>query len=110
MSLRKRVEEEDYYCLVQCDCGRKYKPEEMFLCYFCSKIKCNFCLITEAGIFRCKGYCNEDLPSAKKEKTCCNKCLECTKLNKIPEVWRCDDCLFKLSNRRMTRNSYAKPY
>ena len=77
MSLRKRVEEEDYYCLVQCDCGRKYKPEEMFLCYFCSKIKCNFCLITEAGIFRCKGYCNEDLPSAKKEKTCCNKCLEC---------------------------------
>ena len=46
---------------------------------------------------------------------CCEDCpnvahLECTKLNKIPEVWRCDDCLFKLSNRRMTRNSYAKPY
>ena len=77
MSLRKRAEEEDYYCLVQCDCGRKYKPEEMLLCYFCSKIKCNFCLITEAGIFQCQGLCNEDLSSAKKEKTCCNKCLEC---------------------------------
>ena len=46
---------------------------------------------------------------------CCEDCpnvahLECTKLDKVPEVWRCDDCLFKLSNRRMTRNSYAKPY
>ena len=46
---------------------------------------------------------------------CCEDCpnvahLECTKLNKIPEAWRCEDCLFKLSNRRMTRNSYAKPY
>ena len=36
--------------------------------------------------------------------------LECTKLTKIPEAWRCEDCLFKLTNRRMTRNSYAKPY
>ena len=46
---------------------------------------------------------------------CCEDCpnvahLECTKLDRIPEIWRCDDCLFKLSNRRMTRNSYAKPY
>ena len=46
---------------------------------------------------------------------CCEDCpnvahLECTKLSKMPEIWRCDDCLFKLSNRRMTRNSYAKPY
>ena len=46
---------------------------------------------------------------------CCEDCpnvahLECTKLTKIPEAWRCEDCLFKLSNRRMTRNSYAKPY
>ena len=46
---------------------------------------------------------------------CCEDCpnvahLECTKLTKIPEAWRCEDCLFKLTNRRMTRNSYAKPY
>ena len=46
---------------------------------------------------------------------CCEDCpnvahLTCTKLNKVPDVWRCDDCLFKLSNRRLTRNSYAKPY
>ena len=77
MSFRKILEEEDYYCLVQCDCGRKYKPEEMFLCYFCNKIKCNFCLITEAGIFQCKGFCNEDLSSSKKIKITCDKCLEC---------------------------------
>ena len=64
--LRNMEEESDYYCLVQCDCGRKYKPEEMFLCYCCSKIKCNFCLITEANIFRCKGVCNEDISSTKK--------------------------------------------
>ena len=46
---------------------------------------------------------------------CCEDCpnvahLSCTKLSKVPDVWRCDDCLFKLSNRRLTRNSYAKPY
>ena len=46
---------------------------------------------------------------------CCEDCpnvahLYCTKLNKVPDVWRCDDCLYKLSNRRLTRNSYAKPY
>ena len=46
---------------------------------------------------------------------CCEDCpnvahLTCTKLNKVPDVWRCDDCLFKLSNKRLTRNSYAKPY
>jgi len=77
MSLRKKVEEEDYYCLVQCDCGRKHKPEEMFLCYFCSKIKCNFCLITEATIFRCPGFCPADSTPVKNEKNCCNECLEC---------------------------------
>jgi len=46
---------------------------------------------------------------------CCEDCpnvahLTCTKLNKVPDAWRCEDCLLKLSNRRMTRNSYAKPY
>ena len=55
-------------------------------------------------------FCNE-----YGDVMCCEDCpnvahLECTKLDNIPEVWRCDDCLFKLSNRRMTRNSYAKPY
>ena len=77
MTLRKLLEEEDYYCLVQCDCGRKFKPDEMFLCYFCNKIKCHFCLITEAGIFQCKGFCNDDLSSSKKGKITCDKCLEC---------------------------------
>ena len=76
-SLRNIDEEADYYCLVQCDCGRKYKPEEMFLCYCCSKIKCNFCLITEANIFHCKGICNKEVPSTKKTRTSCEKCLEC---------------------------------
>ena len=78
MSLSKKIEEEeDYYCLVECDCGRKYIQEEMFICNFCKKIKCNFCLITEAGIFRCKGFCNEDISSMKKNTTTCKKCLEC---------------------------------
>lgn len=77
MSLRKRIEDEDYYCLVQCNCGRKYIPEEMFICNFCKKIKCKFCLITEVGVFRCKGFCNEDISSTKKHILTCKKCLEC---------------------------------
>ena len=32
--------------------------------------------------------------------------LKCTELTKLPEVWRCDECLFKLTNRRLTRNVY----
>ena len=49
------------------------------------------------------------------EVLCCEDCpnvahLSCTQLNKAPEFWRCDDCLFKLSNKRLTRSSYAKPY
>ena len=49
------------------------------------------------------------------ELMCCEDCpnvahLSCTKLNKVPDIWRCDECLYKLSNRRLTRNSYAKPY
>ena len=98
--LRKKAEEEDYYCLVQCDCGRKYNPEDMFLCYFCSKIKCNSCLITEAGVFRCKGFCADDLPSSKKNCTTCQKCLECplcftpliTKLFKGKYYLYCTSC------------------
>ena len=98
--LRKRADEEDYYCLVQCDCGRKYNPEDMFLCYFCSKIKCNSCLITEAGVFRCKGFCADDLPSSKKNCTTCQKCLECplcftpliTKLFKGKYYLYCTSC------------------
>ena len=78
MSLRKKLEDEDFYCLVQCDCGRKYKPEQMLLCYFCQKIKCNFCLITEASVFQCQSgiFCSDDL-SIKKNKVSCDKCLEC---------------------------------
>ena len=77
MTLRKKIEEEDYYCLVQCNCGRKFTPEEMYICNFCKKIKCNFCLITEAGVFRCKGFCNEDISSTKKHIISCKNCLEC---------------------------------
>jgi hypothetical protein len=77
-SLRNIEEEADYYCLVQCDCGRKYKPEEMFLCYYCSKIRCNFCLITEANKFHCKNIiCKKDESPIKKTRTSCDKCLEC---------------------------------
>ena len=77
MSLKEKIEEEDYYCLVQCECGRKYKPEEMYLCYFCNKIKCNFCLISEAGIFQCKCSFSENLNASKKSMLTCEKCLEC---------------------------------
>ena len=81
MSLRKRLEEEDYYCLVQCDCGRKYKQEDMLLCYLCQKLKCNYCLITEPNIFQCKANCSNSLSTSlstpSKNRLTCEKCLEC---------------------------------
>lgn len=77
MSLGKKPEEDDYYCLVECECGRKYKPEEMLFCACCKKIRCNFCLITEANLFQCKGFCTESLSASSKNKLTCDKCLEC---------------------------------
>lgn len=26
-------ESEDFYCFIVCECGRKYKAEEMYVCY-----------------------------------------------------------------------------
>ena len=53
-------------------------------------------------------YCNEygDL-------ICCEDCpnvahLSCAQLKKEPEIWRCPECLYKLSNRRLTRSSYIQ--
>lgn len=26
-------EKDDYYCHIVCECGRKYRAEEMYICY-----------------------------------------------------------------------------
>ena len=69
---------EDYYCLVQCDCRRKFRPEEMYICYACKKIKCQYCLRTEGQLFQCKAGCpNQFTTGTKNAKFCCKYCLEC---------------------------------
>ena len=73
-------DDEDYYCLVQCGCGRKYKPENMFICYVCKEIKCKFCIIIEGQKLQCKAGCTNQFVSDSKTKNikfCCSNCLEC---------------------------------
>lgn len=73
-------DEEDYYCLVQCGCGRKYKPEDLYICYVCKEIKCQYCTITEGKKFQCKAGCVNQFVSDSKTKNikfCCSNCLEC---------------------------------
>ena len=73
-------DEEDYYCLVQCGCGRKFKPEDMYICYICKEIKCQFCTRVEGQQSQCKAGCSNQFVSDSKTKNikfCCNNCLEC---------------------------------
>ena len=77
---RKRNEEQDFYCLVECGCGRKYKPEDIYICYICKKIKCQYCTRIEGQLFRCKAGCSNQFTTSTKVKNtkfCCNNCLEC---------------------------------
>ena len=71
---------EDFYCLVQCGCGRKFKAEEMYICYVCKKIKCKYCTRVEGQLFQCKAGCQNQFTAGTKTKNikfCCTKCMEC---------------------------------
>ena len=73
-------EDEDYYCVVQCNCGRKYRPEDMYICYVCKEIKCKYCTRTEGQLLQCKAGCSNQYTTASKTKNaifCCQNCLEC---------------------------------
>ena len=50
-----RNEEDDYYCHINYGCGRKYRGEEMYICYNCNKIICRFCITSE---YENSGYKN----------------------------------------------------
>ena len=76
----KSIQEEDFYCLVECNCGRKFQPEKMFICYACKKIKCQYCIRTEGQLFQCKAGCSNQYTTGAKTKNikfCCHNCLEC---------------------------------
>ena len=80
MRISMKNDEEDFYSLVQCNCGRKFKPEELYICYACKKIKCQYCLRTEGQLFQCKAGCTNQFTAGTKTKYvkfCCSKCLEC---------------------------------
>ena len=67
--------EDDYYCLVICQCGRKFKPEELYYCSDCMKVKCKYCTIFEGQDLRCKSGCGFTI--SKNNSFFCNSCLEC---------------------------------
>ena len=75
-----KAEDEDYYYMVQCGCGRKFRPEDMYVCYVCKKIKCQYCTISEGQSIRCKAGCTNQYTTGAKTKNakfCCQNCLEC---------------------------------
>ena len=74
-------EEDDYYCHIFCGCGRKYRGEEMYICYNCNKIMCRFCITTEYEHSGCKNSCSRNRIIKKQnsndKKNKCDICLEC---------------------------------
>ena len=77
---RKINEEQEFYCLVECGCGRKFKPEDMYICYACKKIKCQYCTRIEGQQFQCKAGCSNQFTTGSKTKNikfCCTNCLQC---------------------------------
>lgn len=72
--------EEDYYCLIKCSCDRKFKSEEMYICYVCNQLRCKYCVRTEYEYYQCKNNCKPSniLEEKNKDnKNCCDTCLEC---------------------------------
>ncbi len=73
-------EYDDYYCIIECKCGRKFRPEDMYICYVCKEIKCQYCTRTEGQLLQCKAGCSNQYTTAAKTKNvrfCCQNCLEC---------------------------------
>ena len=72
---------DEFYIHFQCECGRKFRAEEMYICYNCNKILCRYCLDTEYEIYGCKNNCkrsqNFTINSVRKKNNCCDLCLEC---------------------------------
>jgi hypothetical protein len=104
--------EDDYYCLVQCDCRRKFKPEEMYICYACKKIKCQYCTRTEGQLFQCKAGCPSQFTTGTKNaKYCCKNCLECplcfspltTKVFNEKLYLSCSTCYWNSLNIHITK-------
>ena len=96
-------EEDDYYCHINCGCGRKYRGEEMYICYNCNKIICRYCITSEYENSGCKNSCsrnriiNKQNSNDKKNK--CDVCLECP------------ICFSALIKRNLNGNfMYACPY
>ena len=69
------------YIHIFCKCGRKYIAEEMYICYSCKIVQCNFCLSEEIEYCYCKNSCKRNkcisVTQAKKAKNRCDQCLEC---------------------------------
>lgn len=97
-------ESRPHHYKVECSCQRKFLPQELYFCYYCNKIVCRYCLVTEYEYYQCKHNCKRNqylnLNQAKAKKNCCDLCLECPvcftpltrqKINGV-HLYRCPFC------------------
>ncbi|XP_018899473.1 dynactin subunit 4 [Bemisia tabaci] len=72
LSLEKEV------VLIECGCGCVKPIVKLFLCRFCMKIRCSYCLCHEIDCCFC-AYCTMSLPpgEARVKKNRCSSCMDC---------------------------------
>ena len=108
-------EEDDYYCHILCGCGRKYRAEEMYICYNCNKVMCRFCISSEYEYSGCKNSCSRNRiiskQSSNDKKNKCDVCLECPKCFSAlikrnlngNFMYVCSYCYYDTTNIRLSR-------
>ena len=109
----------DYYCLITCSCGRKFAPEDLYVCYVCNKLKCKYCSCNTYEMSQCKGDCRNNCiieNQARARKTCCNVCMECPlcftplkkKLFNNNYILYCLSCSFDSKNVHLSGSTEAE--
>ncbi|XP_060524280.1 dynactin subunit 4 [Cylas formicarius] len=66
------------YVLYACTCGLLKPITRLYLCRYCSELRCHFCLCHEVDTIFC-GKCSENIPSAEAriKKNRCANCFIC---------------------------------
>ncbi|KAL4476571.1 hypothetical protein ABPG74_010304 [Tetrahymena malaccensis] len=70
-------EDQKPYIHILCECGRKFKREELYCCVSCSKIQCRFCTQVQVHSYFCRNCLHTTNLSEVTIRYHCQNCFEC---------------------------------
>lgn len=75
------------FVTVQCECGRRFIPEEMYCCLNCSQAFCRFCTTQELFCYYCRHCGDTHFPNDLIQvKTFCQTCFECANCKSVLQL------------------------